>query len=101
MIRAATVQGRQCSVCGVKPRGAGGRLTRCLACLKADVDRSTTPSGAGSRNINGPTNLHGDKLKDHESMGQPFLAEMRLDPAMNQFHITRMGFDILRDEEDA
>jgi hypothetical protein len=33
-------------------------------------------------------------------MRQPFLAEMRLDPAMNQFHITRMGFDILRDEED-
>ena len=38
MIR-ATVQGRLCSVCGGKPRGAGGRLTRCLACLKADVDR--------------------------------------------------------------
>ena len=80
MIRAATVQGRLCSVCGVKPRGAGGRLTRCLDCLKAG---------------------HRHDCKDHESMGQPFLAEMRLDPAMNQFHITRMGFDILRDEEDA
>ena len=25
-------------------------------------------------------------------MGSPFLAEMRLDPTMNQFHITRMGY---------
>jgi hypothetical protein len=46
-----------------------------------------------------PTYLHGDRLKDHESMGQPFLAEMRLDPT--SLHITRMGFDILRHEEDA
>jgi len=28
-----------CIACRVKPRGAGGRLTRCLECLKADVDR--------------------------------------------------------------
>jgi hypothetical protein len=27
-----------CAVCGVRPRGAGGKLTRCLDCLKADVD---------------------------------------------------------------
>ena len=39
MTRAATVKVGLCSVCGVKPRGAGGRLTRCLDCLRADVDR--------------------------------------------------------------
>jgi hypothetical protein len=52
------------------------------------------------RDLDGPTYLHGDKLKDHECMGQPFLAEMRLDTTMNQFHITRMGYDILRDGEE-
>jgi len=39
MIRAARGKDRLCSVCEVKPPGAGGRLTRCLDCLKADVDR--------------------------------------------------------------
>jgi GTP cyclohydrolase III len=39
MTRAATVKVGLCSVCGAKPRGADGRLTRCLDCLKADVDR--------------------------------------------------------------
>jgi hypothetical protein len=39
MTRAASVKDGLCGVCGVKPRGAGGKLTRCLACLKADVDR--------------------------------------------------------------
>jgi twinkle protein len=52
------------------------------------------------RNLTGPSYLHGDKLKDHETMGQPFLAEMRLDPTMNQFNITRMGYDILQDDEE-
>lgn len=50
------------------------------------------------RNIDGPTLLHGDKIKDHETMGKPFLAEMRLDPTLNKFHITRMGYDILGDD---
>ena len=36
---AAKGVGMFCSVCGVKPRGAGGRLTRCLDCLTTDVDR--------------------------------------------------------------
>lgn len=49
------------------------------------------------RNLDGPTLLHGDKLKDHETMGKPFLAEMRLDTTMNQFNITRMGYDILQE----
>ena len=48
------------------------------------------------RNLDGPTYLHGDKLKDHESMGKPFLAEMMLDPRSNAFRITRMGYHILQ-----
>lgn len=47
------------------------------------------------RNIDGPTYLHGDKLKDHETNGKPFLAEMTLDLRTNAFAITRMGYDIL------
>lgn len=33
-------------------------------------------------------------------MGQPFLGEMHLDPTMNQFNITCMGYDIQRDDEE-
>ena len=51
------------------------------------------------RNLDGPTYLHGDKLKDHESMGKPFLAEMMLNPQTNAFRITRMGYDILHQGE--
>ena len=28
-----------CLRCGVEPRAAGGRLTRCFTCLRADVDQ--------------------------------------------------------------
>ena len=48
------------------------------------------------RNLDGPTYLHGDKLKDHETMGKPFLAEMLLDETLNKFRISRMGYDILQ-----
>ena len=48
-----------------------------------------------------PTLLHCDKLKDHETMGKPFLAEMTLNPLLNKFHITRMGYDILQNQSDA
>jgi hypothetical protein len=47
------------------------------------------------RSLDGPTYLHGDKLKDHETMGSPFLAEMVLNPAMNSFRVKRMGYEIL------
>lgn len=47
------------------------------------------------RNLNGPTLLHIDKLKDHETMGQPTLAELTLNREMNRFAVSRMGFDIL------
>lgn len=51
------------------------------------------------RNIDGPTYLHGDKLKDHETMGKPFLAELMLNPSVNAFHITRMGYQILQERD--
>ncbi|MGO4685801.1 AAA family ATPase [Hyphomicrobium sp. 2TAF46] len=47
------------------------------------------------RNYEGPTLLHIDKLKDHESMGKPTLCELHLDPTMNQFTVGRVGYDIL------
>jgi hypothetical protein len=48
------------------------------------------------RNLDGPTYLHGDKLKDHEAMGEPFLAEMLLSEGTGKFRIERMGYDILK-----
>lgn len=49
------------------------------------------------RNIVGPTLLHIDKLKDHESMGKPTLAELHLNPALNQFTVGRVGYEIMGD----
>jgi KaiC/GvpD/RAD55 family RecA-like ATPase len=49
------------------------------------------------RDLDGPTLLHIDKVKDHESMGKPTLAEMELDLALNKFTVTRVGYDILKD----
>ena len=49
------------------------------------------------RNLAGPTLLHLDKLKDHESMGKPTLAELHLDERLNQFHVGRVGYDIMGD----
>jgi twinkle protein len=46
------------------------------------------------RNIEGPTYLHIDKLKDHETMGKPTLAELVLDETMNAFEVRRVGYDI-------
>ena len=48
---------------------------------------------------NSPTYLHGDKLKDHETMGRPFLAELVLNPILNAFRVNRMGYDILANQE--
>lgn len=50
------------------------------------------------RNLDGPTLLHIDKVKDHESMGKPTLAEMELDLALNKFTVTRIGYDILKED---
>jgi twinkle protein len=49
------------------------------------------------RNLDGPTFLHGDKLKSHETMGKPFLAEMVLNPHLNTFRVNRMGYHLLQE----
>jgi hypothetical protein len=51
--------------------------------------------------FDGPTYVHVDKLKDHETMGEPTLAELRLDRALGRFDVTRIGYDILRDDSGA
>jgi twinkle protein len=47
------------------------------------------------RDVDGPTLLHIDKLKDHETMGRPTLVELRLDRGLNQFQVARMGYDVV------
>jgi hypothetical protein len=47
------------------------------------------------RKPDGPTYLNGDKLKDHETMGKPFLAELLYDPRVNGFSVNRMGYDMI------
>lgn len=49
------------------------------------------------RNLDGPTLIHIDKLKDHESMGKPTLAELHLDPRLNKFTVGRVGYEIMGD----
>lgn len=49
------------------------------------------------RNLDGPTYLHGDKLKDHDVMGKPFLAEMFMEEGTGRFRIHRMGYEILQE----
>jgi archaellum biogenesis ATPase FlaH len=50
--------------------------------------------------LTGPTLLHIDKLKDHEVMGKPTLAELRLNEALGRFEVTRVGYDILREGDE-
>lgn len=52
------------------------------------------------RNIDGPTLLHVDKIKDHESMGTPTLVELRLNPMLNRFREERIGYEILADDAE-
>lgn len=52
------------------------------------------------RNIDGPTMLHIDKLKDHETMGAPTLAELHLNKRTGQFQVSRIGYDILGDDAE-
>lgn len=51
------------------------------------------------RNLDGPTLLHIDKVKDHETMGKPTLVSMSLDLALNKFTVDRVGYDILKENE--
>lgn len=52
------------------------------------------------RELDGPTLLHVDKMKDHESMGRPTMAELVLDPSLNKFRETRIGYEILSSGDD-
>ena len=47
------------------------------------------------RDLTGPTLLHIDKIKDHETMGKPTLCELIHEPKFNRFRIGRIGYDIL------
>lgn len=47
--------------------------------------------------MDSPTLLHIDKLKDHETMGRPTLAELELNPRFNSFSVKRVGYDIIGD----
>jgi len=50
------------------------------------------------RNLDGPTMIHIDKLKDHETMGKPTLAELIMDERLNQFRVGRVGYEIMGDD---
>lgn len=57
---------------------------------KADIGWCVwRPSG------DGPTLLHIDKVKDHEVMGKPTLAELFLDQRIGALRIARMGYGIV------
>ncbi len=45
--------------------------------------------------LTGPTRLHIDKLKDHDVMGKPTVADLRLDAHAGGFVVTRIGYDII------
>jgi twinkle protein len=45
---------------------------------------------------NGPSFCHLDKIKDHETMGRPTIAELTMDRSRNRFNIERLGYDILK-----
>jgi twinkle protein len=48
--------------------------------------------------LTGPTLLHIDKLKDHDVMGEPTLAELHLNKALGRFEVRRIGYDVLRSD---
>jgi twinkle protein len=51
------------------------------------------------RNLDGPTYLHADKLKDHEAMGKPFLAELIFSEVTGKFRVGEIGYHILAKNE--
>lgn len=53
------------------------------------------------RRLDGPTMLHIDKLKDHETMGKPTLVKLELDQALNKFAVTGIGYEMLEEVTDA
>lgn len=51
------------------------------------------------RNFDGPTYLHLDKTKDNETMGRPTLALLDLDKGLGRFRVQRLGYDLLKAEQ--
>jgi twinkle protein len=47
---------------------------------------------------NAPTYLNIDKLKDHESMGKPTLAELILEKDRGGFQVARTGYEIIKEQ---
>lgn len=47
------------------------------------------------RDLQGPTMLHVDKVKDEESMGRRNLFELELDRALAQYTVARSGYDTI------
>lgn len=45
--------------------------------------------------LTGPTRLHIDKLKDHDLMGKPTVADLRLNPHSGKFEVARIGYEII------
>lgn len=48
------------------------------------------------RNYDGPTYLHLDKTKDHETMGRPTVALLDFEKGLGRFKVARIGYDILK-----
>ena len=61
-----------CAVCGKKRRCASGRLTRCLGCLKADVDRDRRQREAKASKKAGVAVMYLPHA-DFVAGGEPFL----------------------------
>lgn len=45
------------------------------------------------RHADGPTRLHIDKLKDHETMGKPTMCELIYDAGCNGFSVGKIGYE--------
>lgn len=52
------------------------------------------------RNVNGPTMLHLDKVKDHETMGRPNLFQLQLDRGLGKFSVESSGYDLIRAKKE-
>jgi twinkle protein len=51
------------------------------------------------RDVEGPTYLHIDKVKDHETMGRPTMAKLELRRALNRFEVTQVGYEFYKQEQ--
>jgi archaellum biogenesis ATPase FlaH len=52
------------------------------------------------RNFDGPTWLHVDKTKDHETMGKPTLALLEFEAGLGRFKVAKTGYGLLKSESE-